>query len=726
MAWNKVDGQAASLLFKALSHQNKLLALDLSWNSIGTFPIPHKSSMAGMKELCHMIARNHSIFHLNLSANKFSEEDCKRLAKVLESNHSLSGLHFDHNPHGRIDSKGFLQVVEQQVEADPDRGVGHVGSHHSPKHDAHHHHHELAYEGSTCWCCGQWVEVEFEFKQPWVDEKSPEDVYLRLSIDNWRKDKMTYEGKCRWTLTRMVPRITITYCFALGKGEWSADVFSPDQPKCLDSAAPTSTVNFLTLEAIEIDHAEIPFERHYEPSVNGHYKEANVIWPFFVEVLPMHVVHLEVNPRSSTWAEEDYGKIDWTLDTSKLFSSRKKENAVNSYWDAEQLIDRAFAADWSRLAPKLSRMRITDEDAANLKEFISKDYRRLCSLYKRNVVLHQNNTFTLTMISFEQFLSSCDIADGSVVKKRDIDRIFISTTAEKSKRGGDAGTVKREFNQQNDLERFEFMEALVRIAKLKFLDTKMEQNVADSFHVLFRDHLKFCFYIDHDEFRKEHLYTSESEQILSAHVHNLRIIFNQYALISGGSRGRLMSIQEFHSFLDDSGLIEKEALTHDEAAICFVESKFTTPDELKSNEHLTMTFISFLECTCRMAFQVDNNRQKKNKPFVYDLRDIILEAQKRTKYKGVLIDDFMTKVVIGLKESGLHHFYTTLKIMFSDEEAAIKKCANILVRLSRWEERSDNLVLHSTITNLLHLVVSLLAPLFASLIAAKLRQRLEG
>ena len=696
LGWNKIDGQAATSLFKALASHQSLLALDVSWNSIGTFPTPHKSSLEGMAQLCRMIAHNPSLFHLNLSANKFSLEDCKNLAHVLDSNNTMCGLHFDHNAHAKVDTKGYLRVVtEDDKEGDaendilggghrkksavaPSRRVSSVTGYHAT-------HNELSYEGSTCWCCGQWVEVEFEFKQPWVDEGSPENVYLRLSIDDWRKDKMVYEGNCRWTLSRMVPRITVTYCFCLGKDGWASDVFCPDQPKCLNSAAPTATVNFLSLEDIDIGHANVEFERHYEPSINGHYKEENVVWPFFSEVLPMHVLHHETNPRLGGWAEENVAP-KWTLETSKLFGPRKRENKGGSYWDTEQLLAKAFACDWGYLVPKLAKMRLSEEDIQSLGEFLSKHYRRVSILYKRNVVLHQNKTFNLSMIAFEQFLSSCDITDGIAVKKRDIDRIFISTTAEKAKA-----------HQQVGLERFEFVEALVRVARLKFLDFKNAKggnvaNVADAFHLLFSDHLKFCYCIDPDEFRKEHLYCSDCERVLTVHVHNIRTIFNQYALINGGSKGRFMSVEEFHMFLDHSMLVEKNLITHDEGAICFVESKFITPDELKGVEHHTISFASFLECICRMAFQVDNSRQRANKAFGFDLGDIILEAQKRTTFRGLLVDEFMAKVVIGLRESGVHFFNRTLKVLFSDEEAAMKRCAKVVQQFVRRWRRNKKLL----------------------------------
>ena len=135
--------------------------------------------MRGVEALCHLIVHSSSLFHLNLSANKFSEADVERLGEALNHNHSICGLHFDKNPHGYVDSKGYIHEVGDHGE---EHIVGDEKDHHAARkaHALTSSHLNEGYNGSSCWCCGQWVEVEFEFKQLYVDEKDPEDVYLRL------------------------------------------------------------------------------------------------------------------------------------------------------------------------------------------------------------------------------------------------------------------------------------------------------------------------------------------------------------------------------------------------------------------------------------------------------------------------------------------------------------------------------------------------------------------
>lgn len=171
LGWNKIDGASATVLFKALSNHQRILSLDVSWNSIGTFPTPHPASTDGMNALCHFVKQTETLFHLNLSANKFSFDDCNSLQDSLTFNESICGLHFDKNTHGKMDSKGFLAPMNVEFqEAHLAKGQSHgygrqrastAGEQLKLARDT-----MISsggYTGSMCWACGQWVEVEFEY-----------------------------------------------------------------------------------------------------------------------------------------------------------------------------------------------------------------------------------------------------------------------------------------------------------------------------------------------------------------------------------------------------------------------------------------------------------------------------------------------------------------------------------------------------------------------------------
>jgi hypothetical protein len=313
-----------------------------------------------------------------------------------------------------------------------------------------------------------------------------------LSIDHWRPDKMEYKGSGRWALNRMVPRVVITYCFEIvksGVDAWRTSAYSTDQPKCFDSSAPTATVNVIDVEGFELFAADVDYDMHYAPELNGGINQDDVCWPFFKQVMPLHLKHDHCLPRGNNWeAVTVEGKEVWSLDKSKLFATRKRENAVGTFWDTDELVEKAFLSDWERIVVKLERMRILPEDINLLGELIGMNYKMLCVLFKTHIVSSRSNSFVLPMIAFEQFLTKCDISDNVAVKKRDIDRIFISTTADKHKDSQAGG--KRKTIQSTGLDRCEWVEALVRVARLKYQESKIVDTTSNAFACLWDDHLK--------------------------------------------------------------------------------------------------------------------------------------------------------------------------------------------------------------------------------------------
>jgi len=208
-----------------------------------------------------------------------------------------------------------------------------------------------------------------------------------LSIDHWKPDKMDYQGKGRFTLNRMVPRVVVTYCFELVKGTWRSSQFSQNQPKCFDSSAPVSTVNVLDVATFELFSADVDYEQHYAPEMNGGHSQDTVIWPFFAGVLPMHIKHDNVFPRGRAWDKINVEGLEiWSLDKSKLFSCRKRENAGGTFWDTDELVELVFENDWAMIRTKLVKMKLTEEDIEDLEVAVADHYKILCVLFKMHIV----------------------------------------------------------------------------------------------------------------------------------------------------------------------------------------------------------------------------------------------------------------------------------------------------------------------------------------------------
>jgi hypothetical protein len=85
-----------------------LHTLDISHNSLGSYPLRSNISCLIVKSLSGLLAHNTSLQKLNLSSNHFGPEDIPILSEGLNVNHTLLDLEFNENA-SVLNSKGFLE-----------------------------------------------------------------------------------------------------------------------------------------------------------------------------------------------------------------------------------------------------------------------------------------------------------------------------------------------------------------------------------------------------------------------------------------------------------------------------------------------------------------------------------------------------------------------------------------------------------------------------------------
>ena len=124
-----------------------LWELDLSFNKCGVSVVPLLTAGDGLPELVDMnlagcrlgaafsaapfafegflaaIASNHSLQHLNLALNDFTDRDTRRLAIALVNNKTLLGLHLEASQRGYMDSCGYL-LTPPQLNSSADKKSG--------------------------------------------------------------------------------------------------------------------------------------------------------------------------------------------------------------------------------------------------------------------------------------------------------------------------------------------------------------------------------------------------------------------------------------------------------------------------------------------------------------------------------------------------------------------------------------------------------------------------
>ena len=118
--------------------------------------------------------------------------------------------------------------------------------------------------------------------------------------------------------------------------------------------------------------------------------------------------------------------------------------------------------------------------------------------------------FRLKNTHCSQFYNECNVPEpkSKTCKKGHLDTIFVSTNFEADKK---AETSKA--NCDLALCRFEWLEAIMRVAKAKFCDPKVSPDIRAAVDKLWIGHITPRLppeaILDRDDFRRERLYTRE-------------------------------------------------------------------------------------------------------------------------------------------------------------------------------------------------------------------------
>ena len=80
-----------------------------------------------------------------------------------------------------------------------------------------------------------------------------------------------------------------------------------------------------------------------------------------------------------------------------------------------------------------------------------------------------HTVFFMSLNVFTEWCSRCDIPDNNLCRQQDLDTIFIATNVVTEK-----GRFRKSLCAAHSLSRFQFMEALLRIAIAKFVKCKLD------------------------------------------------------------------------------------------------------------------------------------------------------------------------------------------------------------------------------------------------------------
>jgi hypothetical protein len=323
------------------------------------------------------------------------------------------------------------------------------------------------------------------------------------------------------------------------------------------------------------------------------------------------------SPRGRIMSDEQ-GPIEkpkrrpWKLETS-IWGPRRFDADSRDFYDSPDLLKRALEADWSAANADGSIVRALGKNAsrdevAGVKATLSRYVVEIYALFDLYGALGASADIShMQFNSYRQLLGDCNLIEedstSSLCGSR-WDELFKALNATTLAANED------HFNNKQGLNRQEFLEFIVRAARLKrsdesgtsvaiqnFLQIDIVSKVLESAPMALQNS---------NDFRLEHCYNEPTDRTLRKHEAALKQIFFGYSSLTTSNdlwSSRRMDIKEWLRLLDDLEFVDSQ-FTERNAKMCFVWSRMRVEreDELKSRRKLLqLCFEDFLEAVVRMA-----------------------------------------------------------------------------------------------------------------------------
>ena len=289
----------------------------------------------------------------------------------------------------------------------------------------------------------------------------------------------------------------------------------------------------------------------------------------------------------------------------------------------------AFDEDWA--LAKVDRIINSDAlDLRRVREIARQEYPRIRYAFKEYACLEvsrqpasDRDPHSVGVLQFQAFCRDLGMLEGSRVAHREgavrekhlqqldeeaLGSLFIATNVNKDACSG------KSLNRNTQLQRYEFLEAVVRLAVTRYLRTKEAGSIAEAMQMLMQRRFSQLPDWDTDLFRWRRLYGEAVAKVLEANVTQLDLLFSQCqnGYRRPGSRKKQganfiarVELVDYLHMLEDRGVLD-HTLTADTAVQCFARSVFTFATELDPlAPHKQANFYDFMESVCRLADGMD-------------------------------------------------------------------------------------------------------------------------
>eukprot|EP00746_Dinoflagellata_sp_MGD_P144753 gnl/MRDRNA2_/MRDRNA2_77453_c0_seq1.p1 gnl/MRDRNA2_/MRDRNA2_77453_c0~~gnl/MRDRNA2_/MRDRNA2_77453_c0_seq1.p1 ORF type:complete len:943 (+),score=154.45 gnl/MRDRNA2_/MRDRNA2_77453_c0_seq1:205-2829(+) len=670
LSGNFISGAGATAVFEGMLQNcmsgGRLADVDISFNCLND-----GAPSVCIEALSDLLRKSTALYHLDLSYNSLDFERCQMIADGLKDNHFLFGLHFVGNS-ATMDANGFLTPASQRVSMTPvspkarrtskefqsgniaaateDRLLGAARYECPPCNEAKPwkpcsdadflRDRDVLEQKTTCWACEGWRLVVLTWPGDALAEE-PKAVWAFTSLDGFvtglRLRKL--EGG-RFSASRMVPKdhelsvifqvdSTLRVSPNMKSSKLCAPVdialmaceelpeLTPPPEQVLSCKERVASKTELTVDyVLSLDHAGIVGD-----------EEVKTLSPSSPSLSGLRTVLLD-GPE---------GPVAMPRVTEREFQAKKQRVRTKSLFspfrlDSDELIEECLETDWALL--KMDRVIRNEKERPTTKMVCKRFYGRIVVLYKylSSFSVTGESPFGVSSLDCSDVLQRAGLVDADL-KMADVDRLVIASRFTSKE-------LQSRLLVRNDktLVRYQFLEFLLRIAELKFVQTGKTKYIAeafewlmDAFEVVFRERMDAmsAFFAA--------LHTDEADDVCKEQLEMLQAIYQRFSgLLALPGQKPFMSLKEFEQLLDRAQLFTG-SFQQRKATIAFRMGLQTQPDEYFACRFQEMSLLEFLHALGAVAFlgsDFSANEMPRLLQGIFAKLRNLLEAMRAVEQKG--------------------------------------------------------------------------------------------
>jgi len=321
-----------------------------------------------------------------------------------------------------------------------------------------------------------------------------------------------------------------------------------------------------------------------------------------------------------------------------LWEPRQRWCDARDFFDATPVKQKRFELDWDDALHDLKLVHlimnhddgdddgdgIEDNDGDGIPDEVEQVANELCSeaewLYPLfySYASLDGAMHSIGFNSWAKLVEDLELADqkSAFAKRRDLDTLFIALNATSTlgKAKGPSNAPSRAGvgkDERKRLSRVEFLGALVHVAILRYIKSRVLTDVSEALHCLLehvhkRVRPETC--VDPDRFRAEHCYTKDVTAELARREPLLHMIFDRLSNLGGisgphGGDASLMSFGEWEALIKGLDFVGVD-LSERDVLLTFLWSRMAVINgrtERGALKESGLPFEGFIEALCRIA-----------------------------------------------------------------------------------------------------------------------------